>query len=1116
MSETAALANLEDLYPLSPMQQGMLFHSIYAPGSGVYFEQSVFTLTGDFDPAVFERAWQAVVDRHAILRTAFLWEDLENPVQAVQRHVDLPIERHDWRGQPDRDRRLDSFLVADRRQGFVLSRAPLMRIALIRYGDQEYKFILSRHHMVLDRWSRALVLQDFVAIYDALSAGQQPRLPVARPYSDYIAWLGRQDAAAAEHFWKTALSGVTEPTPFVVDAKPPRHVEPGAEYGDQRTRLSQADTERIQAFARQHRLTLNTIVQAAWALLLARYSGTSDVLFGVSTAGRPGDLPGVEAIVGLLINTLPLRVPVPWSAPLLSWLRRVQESQTALQQYQYSSLLDIHGWSEIPRSQPLFDSILIFENLPVGATKTANGGLQMRSDRGYGSVTNYPITVLVTPGAQLHVQIVFDRSRFEQGSVGRMLEHFVHLLHGMVADAHQPVTSVSLLTAQERQRLLVEWNETAAEYDSDSSVAALFEAQVRTTPDVVAVVADGAEQGWTYADLNRRANQLARHLQGRGVGPEVRIGVLLERSADLILALLGILKAGGAYVPLDPGHPSERLRFAVQDAGIELVLTQQRLARSPAIEGITTICLDSDSGQIDRQPGSDIESAVDGHNLAYVIYTSGSTGTPKGVQIEHRALTNLLCSMRQEPGLAKDDVLLSVTTLSFDIAALELYLPLICGARLVIASQEIASDGDRLQRRLAETGATVMQGTPATWRMLIESGWIGTAGLRALCGGEQLSRELAGQLLSRVGELWNLYGPTETTIWSAACRVEAKPSRVPIGRGIANTQLYVLDSHLEPVPVGLVGELYIAGDGLARGYWNHPELTAEKFLPNPFASRAGERLYRTGDRARFQPDGSIEWLGRVDHQVKVRGFRIELGEIESAIRTHPGVSETVVAVREDVPGDPRLVAYLVRSEAGSGESLLPALRGILASRLPLYMMPSIFVVLDAWPLTGSGKINRQALPVPDATRPELGSDYVEPLTEAEVVLATIWADVLKLAKIGRHDNFFQLGGHSLRAVQVISRVREQFAIEVPLRWLFEHPTVAQLAAAMAALETTATTSATAIKADEDCSVVRRRPVSFAQQRLWFLSRLEPESAAYNMPRPLRLEGALDVAALRQA
>ena len=1127
-NDTALLDNLEDLYPLSPMQQGMLFHSIYSPGSGVYVEQSVFTLAGEFELAVFERAWQTVVDRHAILRTSFLWEGLDNPLQAVHRQVALPVVRHDWRGHSaeDRGRQLDAFLRDDRARGFVLSQAPLMRLALIRCADQEYKFVLTRHHIVLDRWSRSLVLRDFIGAYDALVAGREPILGTARQYSDYINWLGRQDAASAERFWRASLAGFPEPTALAVARKTDCPHEPGNQYADLRTRLSEADTEKLQAFARQHRLTLNTVAQAAWALLLAHYSGTDDVLFGVSTAGRPADLPGVESIVGLLINTLPLRVSVPWSSQLVPWLQHVQECQTSLQQYQYSSLLDIHGWSEIPRNHPLFETIFIFENLPVSATKTADGALQMRSDRGYGSQTNYPIAVLVMPGTQLSIQIVFDRSRFDEATIARMLSHLGTVLQSIVVAPDQRVRDVSVLPDHERRQLLGEWNETNVEYDRGVCIHALFEAQAARTPDAVAVVADGAEEGWTYAELNRRANQLARHLQAAGVGPEVPVGIFLERSADMIVALLGVLKAGGAYVPLDPSHPLERLRFTAKDARLAIMVTRERLLHVAPVGDTRAICLTRDSEQIARQPTTNVDTVLDASNLAYLIYTSGSTGAPKGVQVEHRALTNLLCAMRVEPGLAADDVLLSITTLSFDIAALELYLPLIVGARLVIASQDTASDGTRLSQRLIETGATVMQGTPATWRMLIEAGWMRAERLRALCGGESLPRELADQVLSRVSALWNLYGPTETTIWSAVCRVGATPASVSIGRPIANTQMYILDSHFNPAPVGVAGELHIGGDGLARGYVNHPEVTAERFLPNPFSGRQGDRLYRTGDLARYRPDGSIEWLRRVDHQIKLRGFRIELGEIEAVIRSHPGVLETVVVLREDELGDPRVVAYILpadgttaAAEADRAVLLVPALRRVLAARLPKHMIPSAFVLIDALPLTANGKINRRALPAPDDARPSLASRYEAPRNDAERILAAIWADVLKLEQIGVLDSFFELGGHSLRAMQVISRVREHFGLELPLRILFEHPTVAELAAALAGFEKTdANSSAAIITSDADRDAADRArmvPVSFAQQRLWFLSRLEPDGAAYNMSSPLRVRGPLHEASLRQ-
>jgi amino acid adenylation domain-containing protein len=587
----------------------------------------------------------------------------------------------------------------------------------------------------------------------------------------------------------------------------------------------------------------------------------------------------------------------------------------------------------------------------------------------------------------------------------------------------------------------VEWNDTESEYPSDKCIHQLFEEQVERTPDAVAVVFE--EQQLTYRELNARANQLANYLKKLGVKPEVLVGICVERSLEMVVGLLGILKAGGAYVPLDPAYPKERLALVVSDSQMSLLLTQKSLlGRLPAHQS-NLICLDTDWSIISQQSQQNLESRVTGGELAYVIYTSGSTGKPKGVQISHSALSNFLHSMRQAPGLSEQDTLLAVTTYSFDIAALELFLPITVGARLVLVSQETALDGTRLSAELTHSKATVMQATPATWQLLLATGWQGNPQLKILCGGEALPRDLANQLLHRCDSLWNMYGPTETTIWSAACQVETDNRIVPIGHPIANTEFYILDQHSQLVPVGVPGELHIGGAGLARGYLNQPELTAAKFIPNPYTNQVGERLYKTGDLARYCSNGHIEFLGRIDHQVKLRGFRIEVGEIEARLTQYPSVREAVVTLREDEPGDKRLVAYLVSQHESS--PTISELRSFLREKLPDYMVPSFFEMLEALPLTPNGKVDRKALPAPDSLRPQLEATYVKPKTDLEKTIATVWQKVLKLETVGIHDNFFDLGGHSLLIVQVHSELCQLLKADFSMLELFRYPTISSLA-----------------------------------------------------------------------
>ncbi|MFL5663118.1 MAG: non-ribosomal peptide synthetase, partial [Ktedonobacteraceae bacterium] len=592
----------------------------------------------------------------------------------------------------------------------------------------------------------------------------------------------------------------------------------------------------------------------------------------------------------------------------------------------------------------------------------------------------------------------------------------------------------------EQYRLLVEWNATQAAYPKDKCLHQLFEAQVERTPDAVAVIFKSEQL--TYRELNGKANQLAHYLLQHGVGPEVLVGLCVERSLEMVVGLLGILKAGGAYVPLDPTFPPERLAFMLQDAQAAVLVTQQHLLTQLPAHGPKVVCLDADAAVLIQQSEVNRLSAATSDNLAYVIYTSGSTGRPKGVQVLHRAVVNFMLSMRQQPGLTTQDTLLAITTLSFDIAALELFLPLIVGARVIVASRETAADGEALAETLTRARVTVMQATPITWRLLLAAGWQGKPDLKILCGGEALPLDLAQQLLHRVASLWNVYGPTETTIWSTLCKIEAEEGVVTIGRPIANTQMYLLDTQLQPVPVGVPGELYIGGDGLARGYLNRPELTAERFIPHPFSNEPGARLYKTGDLARYQPDGTIEHLGRLDYQIKLRGYRIELGEIETVLARHPAVRQAVVIAREDVPGDKHLVAYVVLHEKRA--VTVVDLQSHMTKQLPNYMVPSAFVLLESFPMTPNGKIDRRSLPTPQHTRPELQKAFVAPRTSIEEVLAGIWSQILRIEQIGVHDDFIALGGDSLMAMQVISRLRRTLQIELTLARFFEARTLAEL------------------------------------------------------------------------
>ncbi len=1039
-------SNIEDIHPLTPTQEGILFHCLLNPASGLYWTQYSLVIEGTLDDRLFGRAWQEVVAHHPSLRTVFTWEKRKQPLQVVRQHIDLVWERLDWTslGPEEQEQQLEAFLSKDRAIGCDLNKGPLMRFALIRLADDRCRFVWSNHHLLVDGWSLQLVLNEVLDVYDRLARGEAAANGRRAPFRNYVEWLLGQNRTEAETFFREHLAGVTTPTPLASDRPSGGTGATSTGFASERITFSAAETSQLKVFARAQKLTLNTLMQAAWGLLLYRYCGEPNILFGVTLSGRSAPVEGIESIAGLFINTLPIRFKIDPEEPVGDWLRKAHRLQADLQQFQHAPLSEVQAWSQIPRGQPLFESIFVFENFPAqSGWHDRSSGISLSDERSV-ERTNYPLTIAVQCDTEIIIQATYDTSRFEAASMRRRLSHMKTLLDGIAANPAERISRLPLLSNTERHQLLVEWNDTARDYPRELCVHQLFEAQVARTPAKMAVAAANGEL--TFAQLNGRANQLAHHLRRLGVGPETMVGICVERSIEMVVGLLSILKAGGAYMPMDPFFPKDRLAFMLDDADVGVLLTQKHLLEALPTHKAKTVCLDTGWNAIARESTEKPNVRVTAGNLAYVIYTSGSTGKPKGVQIPHGAVVNFLNSMRRKPGLNGDDVLLAVTTLSFDIAGLELHLPLSVGAKVVVASQQTVMDGPELIRELEREKVTVLQATPATWRVLLASGWRGDSRLKILCGGEALPPDLADELLPRCAELWNMYGPTETTIWSTCCRVLSSGGGIHIGRPIDNTAIYILDSNLQPVPVGITGELFIGGDGLARGYLNRPELTAEKFVADPFGREPGARLYRTGDLARYLPDGNIECLGRFDHQVKIRGFRIELGEIESILRRHPAVSETAVVARDDTPGDKRLVGYVV-SKNGTIAGVSD-LRAHLLAALPDYMVPSAFVALEKLPLTPNGKVDRKALPAPDHHRPELQQSFVAPRTTMEKLLASIWKAVLNVEEVGIHDNFFDLGGHSLLAVRLFSRIQQALNKKFPLAILFEAPTIQLLAEAL--------------------------------------------------------------------
>jgi amino acid adenylation domain-containing protein len=1029
-------------FPQSFAQQRLWFLEQLQPGLVAYNLPLAVRLSGPLAPDCLEKALRTIVERHESLRTTFR-HGANFPEQIVAANNSLHLSLVDLSSLPSDRREEEALRLAsiEGQRPFDLISGPLLRAVLHKLESDHHVLMVSMHHIVSDRWSFGIFVQELGAAYDLICAGQEvafPELPIQ--YPDYAEWqralLQGETYARLLSYWRDRLQG----SPAVLEL-PADHPRPAAERHlgsllrfEVPLTVAQAATR----LARHEGTTLFMVLLAVYKVLLLRYSGQTDILVGSPIAGR--DRPELEGLIGLFVNTLVLRTELSGDPSFREALKLVCDTclgAYANQAMPFDKLVEELRPRRDFSHNPLFQVSFALQNTPFRSLSLRN-------------LTVTPLD-LAHPSAQFDLSLYIEENStgmsgffeyntdlFEADTVTRMSGHFVTLLSAAVAEPNRRISDLPLLTDAERDQLLVTWNATK-QSNPETTIHRLIEDHARRTPAATAVVFKG--RSMRYGELNHRANQLAHHLQRLGVGPDVLVAICVERSLEMVVGLLGILKAGGAYVPIDPLYPSDRQLYMIQDSCAPILLTQANLAGGFAKTAARVIALDAGWDEIAREFGDDLESNAGPENLAYVIYTSGSTGKPKGVQIPHRAVVNFLSSMRATPGLEAADTLLSVTTLSFDIFGLELWLPLVSGAKTVIVSHQVAVDGTALAKEIHRNRATVMQATPSTWRLLLQSGWAGDPGLKILCGGEAWSQELANQLLPKCKTLWNMYGPTETTIWSAVQQV--RTHGVLIGYPIANTQFYVVDSHLQPVPVGVPGELLIGGDGLARGYLNRPEFTAEKFIANPFSTEGSSRLYRTGDSVRYHSNGELEFLGRIDHQVKIRGFRIELGEIETALKRHPGIQQAVVVVREDTPGNQRLAAYFVPSGQQPDYS---ELRAQLKQHLPDYMVPSDYVPLCELPLTPNGKIDRKALPAPEGKRSE-DYEFAAPRDVVEQNLCEAWAAVLGLDKVGIRDNFFDLGGHSLLAVQLWMRVQQILpGKQLPLSTLLEAPTVELLAA----------------------------------------------------------------------
>ncbi|WP_052000143.1 non-ribosomal peptide synthetase [Caenispirillum salinarum] len=1092
---TARFGPLADAWPLTPMQAGMAYETALAETGGVYVQQSVLTLS-NLDPAAFRRAWEALVDRHPILRGAVVTDGVPRPLMVVPRGAALPWREEDWRTRSaaEQARALDQLQAADRAAGFDLARPPLIRCVLARLADDRWAFLVSRHHVILDGWSLPILLAEVGADYAALRAGRPTAPAPATSFRDHAARLAARDPAADETFWRDALTGLPSPTPL-----PWAEPAGGRGAGESVLRLSPASSAALAALARWLRVTPSVLVQGAWALLLARHAGTDEAVYGLTVSGRPADLPGVDRMVGLFINTLPLRVAVDEDTTLAAWLTALRDAAQAAEEHGQVALADLQAWAGHP-GRALFESAVVFENYPDATAADTDDGLRVESAT-TAEETSLPLTLAVVPGEAMALHLSWRRDRFDAATADRLLAQMDTLLTAFAAaDGSEPLAALPLMPDVECSALDT-WAKGAEAPVPAATVLEMIGRWTADTPDAPAVRWwDGG--ALSFAELDARARSLAAVLRARGVGRETRVGLLLDRCPEMPAALLAVLMAGGAYVPLDPAYPADRLAYMVADSGAALVLTREGLA-DKVPEGAEALSVDT---ALDPAPNAALP-AVAAEDLAYVIYTSGSTGRPKGVAVPHGGLAHYLDWAVAYYRIAEGNGAPLSSSLSFDATITALLGPLAAGRPVTLVPPGDEIEG--LAALLADRPRfSLLKITPAhldVLTRLLPRDRLADAANVLVIGGEALTAATCAPWLGAAPavRLVNEYGPTETVVGCCIheARAEDGPA-IPIGRPIARTTLRVLDARLRPVPIGAAGELFIGGSGVARGYLGRADLTAERFIADPHGP-AGARLYRTGDLCRMRPDGVLEYLGRTDHQVKVRGFRIELGEIEAALRALPGVADAACLAQDDPAGDgKRLVAWVT----GGADPL--ALRQGLAKVLPAHMIPAVFVPMEALPLTTNGKVDRSALPAPEAPASAASE---APADETEATLAGLWAEVLGVPAVGRSDGFHALGGHSLKAVQLASRIRAAFGVAMPLKELLARATVAEQAAWLKA----------AAPASADAGLpaappAEHYPLSHAQRRLWLVGEMEGPSARYTMPGAYLFAPGTDTTRLRLA
>lgn len=1097
---------ISDLYPLSPVQEGMLFHALLDPSSKSYLEQFTFDLNEFPNTEIFQKAWNKLIHNHSILRTSFYFDQVAIPIQCVHKEIQLPFELIDLSQHPfgEQQDQLDLFLEQDRAKGFDLTRAPLMRVSLVILGDARFKMVWTHHHIISDGWSVALIMEEFLLCYETLIKGETLEEKRTDYFRDYINYIASRDQFLEKAFWTNYFEGFETLSFLPFALKDGSRNRGRGDVKSKNVLFDDARTKEIQLFARSRHLTVNTIVQGIWALLLSKYTGLSDVSYGVTVSGRPADLKQIDEKVGLFINTLPLRAKIGEKETVLDFLQKIQKSQSKTRAFQHSSLKSVQEIAGLKGD--FFDSIIVFENYPIGEVLFQEWSFNVEQLEVV-EQTNFMLTILVNLDDKLEVHFNYYEDLISDQSMEMIAQHFENLLNEILDQKETFVNELNILDTAEQQQLLEKFNATDVDYQKEETLVSLFENQVDLQPNQPAILFENHQL--TYEELDQKANQLAHYLVENGAENGHLIGICLDRSLDMSVGLWAILKAGSCYLPIDPTYPKSRLDFIVKDAELKLIITDSQSAELFA-ENKNTLVIRIDQDEIFEQQSTDrLNLEIKKDDPAYVIYTSGSTGQPKGVMNLHSGIVNRLLWAQDYFNLDKNkDVVLQKTTFCFDVSVWELFWPLLVGAKLVFAEVDGQKDNYYLKSVIDAQKVTTIHFVPSMLEIFLSDITLGDCPTlrQVLCSGEALKPIHVEQFYEKFdqAELYNLYGPTEAAIdvtyWKAPADYTSQ-EKVFIGRPVANTKLYVLDRNAKLCPVGVPGELHIAGIQVAKEYLNRPELTTERFISDPFSADEKAKMYKTGDLVKWSMDGQLEYLGRLDHQVKIRGFRIETGEIEAVLLQSEKVDRCIVIAIDDHFHQKQLIAYIVAKETFDAAKM----RDYLASQLPYYMVPAIMIELEEIPLNSSGKIDRKALPQVDFNSINRKQN-VAPKTELEIALAQIWGNMLNREEISLEDDFFELGGHSLSAMRTVSAIRQQLGRDLNIQDLFTHRTISGIVGLMAKRQQV---SVAKIKPVND---IIHLPLSFAQERLWFIDQLDG-SENYHIPMILKVKGSLSIEGL---